>query len=395
MLNKNLYLVYPAGYHGNYIKWAVEVSDADNTTVTKDPINTSNSQKFGGIGTAHIHARVPTHQDLWLHHIWCMSNKPRDHRVYLINSGTKRVDVSDQISQLLLEDPTGIVINLHDDDDETWAAYGRINCVTKWPTFMAVSKSFADIHEKFDAFDCAKDMLFRNQMVEHQPLGSCGRPDRNLIQAHLDRYGSWFAGRNRYQPHEVNHETYPRMPDIKSRFFDFSLREILDQDFPYKLRQLIETTGIISRVDTDPVERIHARYRETQPNLRWFESLAHWTETGNLDHYLQSHSIIEAELITRIFKDMGVGFALHDQIVQWLYAYNNRIRDQSWPFLQEPSEFYALPQRIKDELLHVHQIAPIERLPSDEFVPEWQTQSLQEINAIYQKLRQQSWPTSG
>jgi hypothetical protein len=386
MLKKNVYILYPAGYHGNYVKWAIEVSDAENKTITKDPINSLNSQKFGGVGTAHVHTRIPTHQAINLHHIWYIFNKPQDNRVYVINSGAGRVDVSNTVHELLLEDPTGIVINLHDADDKAWAAYGRINCVTKWPTFMAVTPIFASIHKNFDAFDCANDILFRNYVVEHQPFGSCGSPDRNLIQQYLNNYEAWFTVRNHYQPHEVNHDTYPSMPDLKSRFFDFSLGQILNKDFPGVLKQLIKTTGIIDSINTSPVEQIHERYLEKQLNLQWFESLASWTETGRLDPYLQSHSMIQAELIIRIFDNMGVGFPSRSKVVNWLYSYNNILRNKDWPFLWNTDDFYTLPQFIRDELM-MRQIDSIPRLPSDEFAPQWHTQSLSEINYIYQKKR--------
>lgn len=386
MLNRNIYLIYPAGYHGNFVKWAIEVSDSDNHTVIKDPINTSTSTQWGGIGTAHNHVRIPTHQDLRLHDMWYMFNRPADHRVYLINTGSQRFDISEQISRLLLQDRTGIVINLHDGDDDRWAAYGRINCVTKWPTFMAVSKWFVDLHSRFDPFDCADDRIFRNHLVENQPLGSCGRPDRDRIQVCLDQYQTWFNGRNRYQPHEVNYETYPEMPDLSSRFFDFSLEEILHPDFALKLENLLSHINVIDNVDCAPVHDIHSQYMSIQPNLKWLVSVDDWERTGILDPYLLSHSVIQAEIILRIFNHSNIAFSSDEQIALWLYTYNNKIRDTSWPRLDDPHDFVKLPRHIQDELVNQHRLQPLPVNPDYSDFADWRQMSLIEINGIYQNL---------
>jgi len=47
MLKKNVYLIYPAGYSGSYLKWAVEISDADKRQATPlDPLNNQNTKTF-------------------------------------------------------------------------------------------------------------------------------------------------------------------------------------------------------------------------------------------------------------------------------------------------------------------------------------------------------------
>ena len=49
--------------------------------------------------------------------------------------------------------------------------------------------------------------------------------------------------------------------------------------------------------DTSYVEEYHQNYINAQPNLQWFESFDNWCKTGELDEYLTSHIIIEAQLI--------------------------------------------------------------------------------------------------
>lgn len=386
MLNKNIYLLYPAGYHGNYIKWSIEVSDALNDTIVKNPINASTSQQLGGKGTSHNHPRVPTHQKLRIHDLWYIFNRPQDYRVYLINTGEFRPDASDQIAKVLIQDPTGIVINLHDDDDNIYSAYGRINCVTKWPTFMAAMREhFGNIHPCFDPFNCAQDLEFRNFIVKKNPLGSCGRPDIGKIkQSIYTSYYDWFLVRNRYQPHEVNHETYPGVPDVENRFFNFSLKEILSLDFPQKLHKLLEKIEVIDTIDITPVENVHPQYVDIQPNLQWFHSINQWQISGKIDHYLTSHSIIEAELILQIFQKCGIFFESELSEAIWLYDYNKKIRDPSWPILTDPQDFYTLPQWIRDELIEKHNFMPrCSTLVNDVFSG-WEQKTVEEINDIYQ-----------
>ena len=130
MLQKNVYIVYPAGYHGSYVKWAIEVSDLDRRSVTTlDPLNRSNSISHGGAGTSHGHVRIPTHQSFDDHINWVIRNRPADPTVYIINpSGS---NICHGLMQLLIQDPAGIIITINDGNDRVTQSYGRINCVTK------------------------------------------------------------------------------------------------------------------------------------------------------------------------------------------------------------------------------------------------------------------------
>jgi len=300
MLNKNVYIIYPAGFHGSYVKWAIESSDPANKSITKNPINTVKSTAFGGVGTAHHFERLPTHQSFDLTVLWIMYNQPQDKRVYLINSGVGRTIVSKTISDLLLYDRDGIIISIHDNDDELYSSYGKINCVTKWPTFMLATKS--DWYSGFDAFDCAKDRKFRNYIVKNDFLGSCGPPNLGDIDRYLDEYACWYKVRNQYQPHEVNLDNYPPRPVIADRLFDLSLEDIIFGNFQEKISDIIRSTNLMDNLDFSNLNAIHDQYIDTQPNLQWFESIKHWQKTKTMDDYLCSHSVIESQLIKYIFR---------------------------------------------------------------------------------------------
>ena len=388
MLKKNVYILYPAGYHGNYVKWSIEVSDPSNTKITKNPINTTTTIQYGGVGTSHVHSRIPSHQGFFTHQIWMMYNQPQDRRIYLINTVDPKADISRNVATLLLQDPTGIVINLHDDDDEDFAAYGKINCITKWPTFIpawqAALTTKEVFHDGFDPFNCSRDREFRNHIVKHNFLGSCGKPNIDLIEKELDLYHDWFLVRNEYQPHEVNYDTYPRRPDISQRFFDISLREILSPEFPEKIKSLTERTGLFDKVDTSPIAAIHSEYVGIQPNLPWFDSIKQWKKTQRLDDYLLSHSVIEAELISRIMADSHIAFFSKDQLVSWAVGYN-LIKDPAWPAINDPKEFYDLSSEIQRELIEVYNYQPLYsgQPRSELYEIEWEKLSTEDINEIY------------
>lgn len=389
MLKKNIYLLYPAGYHGNYVKWAIESSDANNKKVIDNPINTTTSTKFGGIGTSHHHARIPTHQSMPHHTWWSIYNKPQDYRIYLINHGLGTADISHDAANLLIQDPTGIVINLHDNDDAEWAAFGRINCVTKWPTYLAtVFAWYFTPPRDFDPFDCAHHRDFRNFIVRNNFLGSCGKPDRAAIQTHIKRYATWFEVRNRYQPHEVNFDTYPPIPTLERRFFDFRLDQILSHQFPDTLQNLLMDLDVFDDVDCTMLRQRHDDYVKIQPNLPWFNSVRHWKRTGELDRYLLSHSVIQAEVLKIIFRDSGVCWPSQHDVHSWLISYS-MIRDPSWPEIKHPLDFYDLDPAVREEINLVHGIQSMygPTVRRDMLHLAWDDLSLESINEQYQRDR--------
>lgn len=389
MLKKNIYLIYPAGYHGNYVKWAIESSDAENQAVIQNPINTNANTQFGGIGTSHHHARIPTHQSMCQHNWWIIYNRPQDYKVYLINSGMGAADISNDVANLLIQDPTGIVINLHDNDDPDLAAFGRINCVTKWPTYLAVMFDwYFEAPKNLDVFDCSTNREFRNFVLKHNFLGSCGKPHRDQIIMHIQRYAAWFGVRNRYQPHEVNFDTYPPIPTLHDRFFDFSIDKILSPEFPDLIENLLPKLGVVDNVDCASLKQYHSDYVKIQPNIPWFESIENWRRTGELDTYLLSHSIIQAEILRFIFIDSGIRWPSQHEKQFWLTSYA-MIRDPSWPDIRDPLEFYDLETDIQKEIEHTHGVKPLYGpcLRKDMMALDWENCSLEYINERYQRNR--------
>ena len=400
MLTKNVYILYPAGYHGNYLKWSIEVSDLDlrpNTPL--NPVPKSESVQYGGTGTSHLNHRIPTHQGHQLHTIWSMLNKPQKPLIYLINSGHGRVsqgEITHFITTLLYSDPDGIVISIHDDNDPMVMSYGKINCITKWPTFipamLALNRQFVDaekLHDDFDFQNCRHDQKFRNWMVRNDFIGSKAILDRDLLAQDLEGVAEWYRVRNSLQPHEVNEDTYISSVDPTNRVFEISCRDIATDPFPAWLQQVMEVARVSNNFDCGHVAEFHPEYTQVQPNLKWFDAMQRWDQTGELDPYLCSHSAIQAEVIKEIFARSNVTFASESEKLNW-YGFYSPVRDPSWPSASlNPDDFWTLPGWIQQELKNDFGYQPKLAGPPNWAIKnlDWENMSLEEINQVYQQSK--------
>lgn len=299
MLTKNVYILYPAGYSGSYIHWAINITDYNNSQFTiKDPINSSDSKKFGGIGTSHLHTRIPSHQGLMETLHWKIVNKDNDTKIYLINIHPDR-DNAKIIKELMMSDPTGIFINIHDNSDFLIQSYGFINCVIKWPSFLYVTAfNNFKLHEQFDIFNCKDDIIFRNYCVENMNI-LCNNPPIDFLQLteYLKRRKEWFNRRSSLQYHEINENYYITNYEIENRIFELSCYDIVTDKFPNILKNIFLESNLSNNFDFDYLENFHYNYIKSQKNLQWFESFNKWQRDGVIDDYLNSHSIIAAILI--------------------------------------------------------------------------------------------------
>lgn len=312
MLTKNIYLIYPAGYSGSYVDWAISISDADLSKDTvQDPINKNKSTQFGGVGTSHIHHRIPTHQGYFEHLSWVLHNQPKQPLIYLINPVRAEygTNVSSVIAKIIIDDPTGIFININDTGDDM-RSYGIINCATKWPTFVMLTRDHAYFKDKpneinFDPFNCQHDRVYRNWAVKyHDWMSPTDSVNYEEVDKALRRKQGWFTTRNKYQPHEVNEQYYNSVFNRTNRIFEFNCTTVVSKEFPNILENILNITQASDNFDCSYLKSFHQNYIDIQPNLQWFESIKQWEKTGELDTYLQSHSIIEAELIRKMFRNI-------------------------------------------------------------------------------------------
>jgi hypothetical protein len=401
MLTKNIYILYPAGYSGSYLNWAIHASDDDLCSQTvPSPINQDNNSKYGGIGTSHLHHRIPTHQSIKQHLPWMILNKPVDKKVYILN--TSNEDIAEVFCSILGYDKDPIFVVVHDNNDVDIRSYGQINCSTKWPVFFSANHAMFEKKLTFDPFDCANDRNFRNLVAVNQVgfRDLCPLDNHALgkIKSHYQNYLNWFRARNAQNPHEVNTDYYiDRQGFPDNCIFQISCLDIVKENFPSILNNILTQSQCVSSFDTNRIISVHQEYIEIQKNLQWFKSLDTWKQYGHLDEYLRSHSAIQGMIISRILYDCE----LQDRdpvtgsdplaYMAW-HAFYYRVRDASWPDCDHEQDFYLLPKKVQAELIEQFDYVPRfssdpERAKCRSALISWKNLSLQEINTIYQSFK--------
>lgn len=392
MLEKNVYILYPPGYSGSYLNWAISISDKDLHSVTvKNPINTAESTRFGGPGTSHNHVRIPTHQDIFKHLAWVIHNRPIDKKVYIINTGTNSVSAS--IGCLMQSDPTGVIVVIHNNNDWDTDAYGTINCITKWQTFAQLRSRMLDMDsltEHFDFFGSSRD--YRNFIVKNHAnfFMHMEKLNRNVLSETLNKLVDWYAIRNKFQPHEVNESTYVTDYCLNNRLFEISCLDIASKNFPAWIEQFMHDSNASNSYNCDYVREYHDNYINAQPNLEWFNSISSWEINGTLTDYLVSHCGVEAHVILKIFKASNKHMLSGNQQNNWINFYN-KVREYNWPSTtQDEHEFYALPDWIQNEILNTHGYClTVKENPNPViFNLDWENMSTEEINQVYQESKQ-------
>lgn len=387
MLTKNVYLIYPAGYSGSYVSWAISISDLDTRKDTvPDPVNKTESEQFGGAGTSHLHTRIPTHQGYDSHVNWVLYNRPTEAKIYLLNPGMFNDTNNFIVSKLLQHDPTGIIINIYDNEEDI-RSYGIINAVTKWPTYIAAMSAWSStaMHSTFDIENCKDDRTLRNFIVNNNNFFSTNKLlDPAAIDKNLIPWVNWYAVRNAYQPHEVNSATYNIKTfveyDTENRIFEMSCLDIASNRFPTILQDIMSRSQVSDNYDTAYATQFHPTYVTAQNNLQWFDSIANWRVTGQLDQYLISHSVIEACVIREMFKNINIDLFTHQQNASWAEFYNS-VKADSWPASSRAIDYFNLPVAIQTELVEVFGYAP--KYVPPEFT-RWEDCSLVIINDVYQ-----------
>lgn len=401
MLTKNVYILYPAGYSGSYVNWAIHASDDDLCKLTvESPINLNPDPKYGGIGTSHLHHRIPTHQSIKQHLPWMILNKPVDKKVYILNTG--KDDIAEVFCSILGYDKDPIFIVVHDNNDMDIRSYGHINCSTKWPVFFAATHAMFDKKLTFNPFDCADDINFRNlvaqDLVGFRDLHPLESRILDQVKAHYQNYLNWFRARNLHNPHEVNEDYYIDRPCFPENcVFQLSCRDIVTENFPDILDKILQQSQCLSSFDTNRIVSVHQQYIASQKNLQWFESLHKWKQTGQIDQYLLSHSAIQGMILYRILQDCE----LQDRhpmtgsdplgYMAW-QAFYYRVKDSSWPDCDHEQDFYLLPKQVQDELINDFDYVPKfstdpERAKCRSALADWKDLSLEEINKIYQSFK--------
>ena len=313
MLKKNIYIIYPAGYYGTYISWAINMSDTDLSKETVlNPLNNKQSTAYGGVGTSHNHIKVPTHQGPFSHFMWVMHNKPTECKIYNISKGNDSLMSTEKfIAVILNSDPESIFINIHNNNEDDITEFGNINGLTKWPTQLAIKKMYKMGDYQFDPFNCTDDITFRNMVAEDKKIFLRQQVPINFTELirMITQNEQWYHIRNKMQPQEINEETYINPStyinndQFRSRIFELSCRDVVRDSFPDFLTTFLEKSNVSSSYDTTYVKSFHQEFVESQANLQWFESVKNWREHKVIDDFIRSHSGIQGILLHEMLRD--------------------------------------------------------------------------------------------
>ena len=308
MLRKNIYILYPPGYSGSYINWCLSKSEIDLSHLTiDDPLNTSVSLKYGGIGTSHLHHRIPTHASIKELIFWLILHKPAENKIFLLNARSD-VRFQESIAQILLFDRDPIIIQITATDRHT-QAIGNLNCVTKWPLYLDV----IGVSKKRDLnFPYENNISNRNKFVTHydEIFSTSYTLDYNTNTHNqgfchtVDEYAHWYNIRNTHNPHEVNNIQYVEPYYEPKHYYAIDLMKVYSPNFVDLLKSIVEETeaGIF---DFTHVREYHPKYVSTQPHLKFLDEIKEFNRTKQLTDYLCSHPLIQAYVVMELLPELS------------------------------------------------------------------------------------------
>jgi hypothetical protein len=294
MLTKNIYILFPPGYSGTYVQWAISKSEKDlSSSTVDDPVNRSTDNNYGGVGTAHYHTRIPTHQNLQQHLTWVIRNQPKEKRIYILNAHQTQSGES-TIDKITWYDPDPVFIYIHDSDDMDRRKYGAINALTKWPIFFkanqVIQKRF-----NFDSFNCDNSLDARNLFYKQFDRIFPFTRDLDIakIKYKMDWNYHWYKTRNFHNPHEVNSDYYLEPKLELPKIYSICLTDIVNPSFVTWLKEFFSSSES-GDYNIEHVENYHQTYIDAQPNLKLFSELINFRKTFTLTDYLRSHSLLQS-----------------------------------------------------------------------------------------------------
>lgn len=302
-MQKNIYILFPPGYGGTYLSWALFKSDLDHAATTvDDPLNKKDNKQFGGSGTAHLHVRKPTHFAIIPLMKWLIYNRPTDKRVYIVDTQDNRREVEPYftMSNIVDFDPDPVIIDIYAEDEDS-VKFAALNVLTKWNFFWKVDYY---VEEKFgvDFTNCVNDQNARNTFVEHfEEIIPKHRKIDKKTYLYLRKYWmNWYKVRNEYNPHEVNEEEFiVHSNPILRNWYSLKLKDLYSDQFIPWLENFCNKSQY-SNFDIEHVKQYHQTYLDAQPNLQLFEQLDTFRKTRKPTEWLLSHSLTQAYMLMEV-----------------------------------------------------------------------------------------------
>ena len=393
--------MYPPGYSGSYLSWAINISDRDLKTKTVlDPINKTSNTKYGGTGTSHLHVRQPSHLGYPELIRWIFKNKVDYNFIALVNSHNQTIEF--EVFDILNRDPDGVVIIITDNNDDDVFAYGSLNCFLKWPIYFKAIQPFNaywnmpnsiynfDLTlQTIDPYETTKNTKTRNFIARYadQYFRVLNNLDLQRVKNRNKMRKEWFDVRHHAHPHEINLDWYwlPEADTVNKNVVQISTKDIIQNNFVDTFQHIVEKLDVIDNPDFSYIKEFHSEYINAQPNAQYFESITKWRNTGELDSYLTSHSAIEGFVLRDMLKQLRFDLNYQSQNA-WLEYYEN-VRSENWPdcFCIENSDNLPLSIAAEAKQKYHYDYSRI-TLQQKKFCLYYEMQNLNDINSLFQSL---------
>lgn len=322
MLQNNIYIVYPAGYGGSFIRWCLRKSEKDTANLTLDnPINTSPSDTFGGAGTTHLELRKPTHCGIEHIMYWMILNQPKEKLIYLVNAWNNMWR-SRTFVHLLNMDRDPVIIHITDSNKDS-RELANLNAITKWPLIFELQ--FHDKRFGIDFYNLEDTLSVRNILVKYyDTIFSSSTPmtftnhNYSVIEGeknprlfatpefydHLyECHNQWYTVRNNKTPHEVNGEEFVTPYKVPKNYYSIDIQDIYNNNFVDKLESITRLSNV-GEYNFDYARKFHSSYVEHQSNLQYVAEMQQFRKTKALTPYLTSHPYIKAMVVREMIPSL-------------------------------------------------------------------------------------------
>lgn len=343
MLQNNIYIVYPAGYGGSFIRWCLRKSEKDTANITLDnPINTSPSDTFGGAGTAHLELRKPTHSGIEHIMYWMILNQPKEKLIYLVNAWNN-LWRSRTFVHLLNMDRDPVIIHITDENKDS-RELANLNAVTKWPLIFELQ--FHNARFNIDFYNLQDTITERNIIVKYYDtiFGSSNSMKFNnepcsVVDAEKNTklpgmpefydflsecHSQWFNVRNQKTPHEVNGEEFVTPYKVPKHYYTIDIQDIYTNRL-FEILEKITSETNVGTYNFDYVKQFHSSYVKHQTNLQYVAEMKEFRKTKTLTPYLNSHPYIKAMLIREMMPKFSNIFDWESKSLEEIVSYYSKL----------------------------------------------------------------------
>lgn len=293
MLKRNLWLIYPCGYYGSYLNWAIRKSDAaDGHNVIDDPILST--------GSSHGFLRFPSHQAMDSQIWWLYHSPVRENLIIPIHNdaspdriayGINRLDKI--FSYIVRLDINPFIVNIHY-KDKFYKEVCALNVIDKWMVNLEIHHEyFKNEYNPWTDTDRIRARNYLKNTWEKYFPESEKLDIKNLMTAFL-YLKNRLDIRHRAAPMEILYEQYPLPKTFPKNNYEINVDDILSENFVAKFKEKVNYKEL-GNFDFTYWEKFHnEKFLPAQKVLNWRSIKDNFIKTGEIDSYIESNLLAEA-----------------------------------------------------------------------------------------------------